>query len=421
MSQPALRAYRVFLLLGFIGSLLLAMVSTIEIVYQVEAAKLSAFQVVLVGSVLEGTTFLCEIPTGIVADVYSRRLSVIIGYTLIGLGFLVEGLFPHLIPILLAQVIWGIGYTFISGAEEAWIASEVGSENIGPIYMRGSQVAQLGTILGMVISVSLASFQLSLPLILSGGAFILFSGTLRVIMPEHAFKPAAREERNSWRVMAGTIHRSWNYVRTSSLLLILLTITAFYGMANEGFARLWTVEFLSSFTFPSLGHLEPVIWFGIFQIGTMILTIIGTEIVKRRLNMKNHQLVARTQFVLNLFVILSVVFFGFAPNFVLALIAFWSTSTLVRIGLPIYQTWLISHTDPEIGATILSSSSQSDALGRIVGGPIIGAIGSLISIRIAMAAIGLVLSPVLFLFASAERKSKASSVESSQALSPTEP
>lgn len=32
-----------------------------------------------------------EIPTGVVADVYSRRLSTIIGYALMGLGFLVEG------------------------------------------------------------------------------------------------------------------------------------------------------------------------------------------------------------------------------------------------------------------------------------------------------------------------------------------
>jgi DHA3 family tetracycline resistance protein-like MFS transporter len=54
---------------------------------------------VLVGTVLEPSVFIFEIPTGIVADVYSRRLSIIIGQVLIGLGFMVEGLFPVFLPL----------------------------------------------------------------------------------------------------------------------------------------------------------------------------------------------------------------------------------------------------------------------------------------------------------------------------------
>ena len=70
-------------------------------------------------------------PTGLVADNYSRRLSIIIGFFLVGVGFVIEGLVPHFTVILLTQVIWGIGITFTSGATEAWIADEVGEASAG--------------------------------------------------------------------------------------------------------------------------------------------------------------------------------------------------------------------------------------------------------------------------------------------------
>ncbi len=65
-----------------------------------------------------------DMPTGVVADLYSRRRSVLIGMFLYGLGFLMEGALPWFAPVLLAQVVWGCGDTFITGALEAWIASE---------------------------------------------------------------------------------------------------------------------------------------------------------------------------------------------------------------------------------------------------------------------------------------------------------
>jgi hypothetical protein len=51
----------------------------------VAAPGLNPLQLVLVGTVLEATAFLAEIPTGVLADVYSRRWSVIVGGPLVGL------------------------------------------------------------------------------------------------------------------------------------------------------------------------------------------------------------------------------------------------------------------------------------------------------------------------------------------------
>lgn len=109
------KAYSVYLLFRFVCSLAVSMSTVLSIVYHLEVVQLDAFQLVLVGTVLETSCFLFEIPTGVVADLYSRRRSVLIGMFLYGLGFLMEGALPWFAPVLLAQVVWGCGDTFITG------------------------------------------------------------------------------------------------------------------------------------------------------------------------------------------------------------------------------------------------------------------------------------------------------------------
>ena len=80
--------------------------------------------------------FIFEVPTGVVADVYSRRLSVIIGTLLLGIGLAIEGAIPAVVAIFIGEVIRGIGHTFTSGAMEAWLASEIGAETVGNVTTR---------------------------------------------------------------------------------------------------------------------------------------------------------------------------------------------------------------------------------------------------------------------------------------------
>ena len=85
------KAYSVYLLFRFVCSLAVSMSTVLSIVYHLEVVQLDAFQLVLVGTVQETSCFLFEMPTGVVADLYSRRRSVLIGMFLYGLGFLMEG------------------------------------------------------------------------------------------------------------------------------------------------------------------------------------------------------------------------------------------------------------------------------------------------------------------------------------------
>ncbi len=134
-------AYRVYLAQEAAGTFLFMMVITASGLFMIQVAKLDALQLVLVGTTLEASAFIFEVPTGVLADTVSRRLSVIIGTALIGIGLVVWGAWALFPTILLAQVLWGIGFTFTSGATQAWISDETGNQETGQIYLRGAQLA----------------------------------------------------------------------------------------------------------------------------------------------------------------------------------------------------------------------------------------------------------------------------------------
>src|SRR5437660_2954753 len=100
-------ANAIYLIFSGSSSLFFALIVTVNLVYQVEVAKLNPLQLVLVGTALETVCFIFQVPTGILADIYGRRLAVIIGTIVIGIGFILEGSIPRFETIILAQGLFG--------------------------------------------------------------------------------------------------------------------------------------------------------------------------------------------------------------------------------------------------------------------------------------------------------------------------
>jgi DHA3 family tetracycline resistance protein-like MFS transporter len=107
-SNLKLNARFVYLFIEFSASMFFSMMFVVTSLYEATIAGLTPVQLILVGTTLEVAAFIFEVPTGIVADMYSRKLSIVIGYILMGVGFLIEGFFPAFLPILLAQVVWAL-------------------------------------------------------------------------------------------------------------------------------------------------------------------------------------------------------------------------------------------------------------------------------------------------------------------------
>jgi DHA3 family tetracycline resistance protein-like MFS transporter len=130
----------------------------------------------------------------------------------------------------------------------------------------------------------------------------------------------------------------------------------------------------------------------------MALSLIVTEIVLRRVDTTSHRRVTRMLLAINAILALSVLGFGLAGGFAVGLAAYWVAYTMRTANDPLYTAWMNQSLEPRVRATVFSISSQMDALGQIAGGPLIGLIGSTISIGAAMIASGLTLIPALLLY-----------------------
>src|SRR5262245_31046093 len=201
-----------------------ALVLTILAIYYVTTVGMNPFQLVLAGTVFELAILLREVPTGVLADTFSRRLSVIVGTLIIGASLVLEGLVPLVAAILIAEVIGGVGETYLSGATEAWLADEAGEAHAAPIYLRGKQIGRLAGLIGIPVSVALASIQLNLPIVIGGVLYLSLGLFLVLRMPERNFRPTPPEERASWRALFGTLGEGVRAVRGSALLLALLAV-----------------------------------------------------------------------------------------------------------------------------------------------------------------------------------------------------
>ncbi|MDF2703685.1 MAG: transporter [Rubrobacteraceae bacterium] len=138
-------------------------------------------------------------------------------------------------------------------------------------------------------------------------------------------------------------------MRGRPVLLILLAVAVFFGMSGEGFDRLWEAHLLKEIGLPPLAGMEPVVWFGLINAGTLVLDYLATEILGYSLDVSNVAVAARLLFVLNALTVVGVLAFALA------------------------------------------------------GGPVVGATGTLASIRAALANAAIVLSPALLLYGRAVR------------------
>jgi hypothetical protein len=75
-----------------------------------------------------------------------------------------------------------------------------------------------------------------------------------------------------------------------------------------------------------------------------------------------------------------------------------------RITDPLYLTWLNRNIeDSSVRATVTSMVNQTGAVGEIAGGPGVGAVGTLVSLRAALVVAGFLLAPAVALYARAFR------------------
>ena len=397
-------AYKFYFFIETASSLLYNLAFTAMSLYEIRVADLSPLQLVLVGTTLELSVLLFEVPTGVVADVYSRRLSILIGFGLIGLGFLLEGLLPFFPTILLAQVIWGLGYTFTSGATQAWLSDEIGEERANRAFLCANKFSLAGSLAGMLAAILVGSRKIASPILVSGALMVLLAGLLALYMPETGFHPAPAKERNSFQRLFQTFRLGLQAVRRRPRLLTILGMGLFYGLYSEGFDRLWVKHLLGRFTLPVLFGQTDIAFFGLLDAASVLLSIATMTLVQKHLDVSKSHLIGRLMFAITIGISAALVLFAWSPLLGLTLAVYLIISALRNLVDPLTTAWVNQHLDSNVRATVLSMTGQVDAVGQVAGGPLIGLVANLVSVPAAISFSGLLLTPALPLIRAADRK-----------------
>lgn len=369
------RVERIHLIKTFLASLGGTLAWTAMIVYQIQVVGLTPLQLVLMGTVMEISIFIFEVPTGIVADMVSRRRSSIIGYFLLGIGFLIQGSIPNFWVLVLGNIIWGLGFTFTSGAYDAWLVDEIGQERAGHAMLRGNQIARIAGITGLIAAMLIGSVHPSLPILL-GGVMVIFSALYLLFnMPETGFQPAPPDERTTWRRFFDIFQQGLALIRQRPALLNIIGIGLVFGLFSEAFDRLWQAHLIQNVGLP-FAQFQPIVYVGMINLLVDGLSIGVAEWLRRHVRPDDSRQISRIFWTFTALMLMGEIVFALSSGiFIMALFALLTFKIARGQNETLYSIWSNQHIDSSVRATVLSMQSQTDAIGQMAGGVPLGLLG----------------------------------------------
>ncbi|MGB5945781.1 MFS transporter [Paenisporosarcina sp.] len=384
-------------------SFFIQMVFTLNAIYYVTQADLNALQLVLIGTIMEVSVLLFEMPTGLFADHYGRKRSLAIGTFVIGFAHILEGSIPEFWAIAVASALWGIGWTFISGAEQAWIADELDGENLEGTFLRGSQFSSFARFTAIVVSVSIAAiWSVQTAILVAGIMLIILAIWVFINLPETKFIKVTREKGVSGVThMMTTIKFGMSQIRGNTILVSIAMVTLLWGLASEGFDRLYGAHFITDY---DLSESDSVYWFGTFYAIAFLLNIVVLKFVEKHVEGRYANVLLLTNAVL----VGTMIVFAWTGLFWLAVAMYWVTSALRNVNYPLISIITNERLQSKGRATTLSMFGQLDAFGQIAGGPLVGLFALYTSLAGGITTSALLILPVLYFLWRMKKKMKVS-------------
>jgi hypothetical protein len=278
------------------------------------------------------------------------------------------------------------------------------------IYLRATQLGLIATVVGSLLSGVVALAGLAMPLRVGGSLICLLAVAAAFVMPErHVQRPARATGVGSvLRQAGGALAEQTQATRRAVVavpgLLLLFGMTFFVGMWSESFDRLWGALLLRNISFPHLGGMHPAMWFSLFACAAAVLGLGATEVAKRRTRRLGPDSVVGALLVLTLAIACAAVGLATAHVFVVAVLAYLVVAVLRPVLYPLVSGWLVGRIEPSLRATALSARDMFDSAGQMLGGPVIGVIGTLATLRIALLAGAAALGPAASFIAAASRR-----------------
>lgn len=366
--------------------------------YLVIDAGLSPAQLVFIGVAQGIAALLFEVPTGVVADTVSRRASLVISCVLIGLSMIATGLVTAYPALVATQMLWGIAWTFTSGADVAWITDELGDPALAVAALTAQARWKLiGAVGGMLILGGVAwGIGRAPTLLIAGVAMMLLGLYVRARFGERNFTPTRSQHlRQAWSILT----RGLTLARRDVEILLIFVATFLINGASDGVGRLEARQ-LVALGLPD--RPDPIVWFTALGVAAYALGALAFWIVEARIHgvgAARHVYVAACAIG-----VVGVWLFGLAPN-----AAIGSAGVLLVTGVgwtvtrAVGAIWVNGRVTNEVRATVQSFLAQVEYFGEICCGAVLAALAGATSLPVTFVAAGLLVAAAGLAAARADR------------------
>src|SRR3990167_6018439 len=197
MQKKPLGIQNIYLLLILGNTLAASFIWGINTIFLLDAG-LSNFQAFAANAFFTAGMVIFEVPTGIVADTYGRRVSYLLGaLTLMASTLMYLFMWQIHGPFwgwAASSVLLGLGFTFFSGALEAWLVDALHATNykgsLEAVFAKGQIVGGAAMITGSLLGGVIAQMtSLGVPYILRSLVLLVNFGTAFFLMKDLGFIP----------------------------------------------------------------------------------------------------------------------------------------------------------------------------------------------------------------------------------------
>ncbi|GAB2716779.1 MFS transporter [Arthrobacter bambusae] len=363
-----------------------------------------------------------EVPTGVVADGWGRRISFLLGtVTLAGSTYLYYLLWQLSAPFLwwaVVSVLLGLGFTFFSGAVEAWLVDALrftGYEGgLETVLGRGQMVSGAAMLAGSVAGGVIAqATNLGVPFLIRVGVLLAMFAVAFLLMRDVGFTPerSTHPLKATRAVLDASIE---NGLKNPPVRYVMLAAPFSAGVGIYVFYALQPY-LLQLFGDPRAYSVA----------GLAAAIVAGAQVLGGWLAPRIRRLVRKRTTVLILSGVVSasiLLVLGFTSVFwmALALLTFWAM--VDSAATPVRQAYVNDMIPSKQRATVLSFDSLMGSSGGVVVQPLLGRAADVYGYSASLAISGVIeLIAVPFLLASRRQGSLADQANASIATSDAEP
>jgi MFS family permease len=371
MNQAARKVQRTYLTLQLFNTLAASLIWGINTLFLLDAG-LNNLEAFTANAFFTAGFVLFEIPTGVVADMRGRRTSYLLGLLTLAISTVLYLLMWYVHARFwawaMSSLLLGLGFTFLSGAFEAWLADALDhagfKETLESVLAKGEIVEGSAMLVGSVAGGVIAqATNLGVPYVIRAGLLVLNLIFAFALMHDAGFTPT--KGKRPTQEIKSILHASIEYgLGNRPVRWIMFTAPFTGGVSIYAFYAMqpYLLELYGNSAAYSIAGLAAAIVAGAQIAGGLLVPYVSRVFARRTTVILVCHVIS--------VIVLAVI--GFVPNFWVAVILLVLWGLMFSAVTPIRQGFLNALIPSQQRATVLSFDSMFGSTGGVVVQPALG-------------------------------------------------